>query len=104
MAKRSNSNVPSFIEEVDYTVSSDTLDKSDVVSYTNTEQSKRVVNKFPATISLKGLVTGKLYRWENAGSVVEVAEEDVADLLTKKIGESSCCGSNQKGNIVFEVV
>ena len=74
------------------------------VYYTKLEQSVLVVNKFPATVKKTGQATGKLYVWAEAGAIVEVAESDVAELLTHKVGESSCCGNNSKGNMLFEVV
>ena len=104
MAKRSDVNVSSIVvTEVTYPVT-DSIALSDIVSYTIEEQSVKVVNKFPASISIRGQITGKLYEWGGAGVVVEVAKEDVPQLLTKKIGDASCCGNNQKGNLLFEVV
>lgn len=96
MAKRSQPSVSSNVDDSIAFVTS--------VNYTIVEQSVKVVSKFPATISIRGQATGKLYEWKNAGSVVEVSQEDVADLLTKKIGNTSCCGNNQRGNLLFELV
>ena len=61
-------------------------------------------SKFPAKIRLTGLVTGEQYVWENAGSVVEVASEDVPNLLEKKVGRTACCGGTSRGNKLFLVV
>lgn len=97
MAKRSESHISSVIK-------TDGIANSDAISYTTVEQSVKIVNKFPATISLKGLITGKLYVWNGAGTVIEVDSRDVDDLLTKKIGETACCGQTQRGNILFEKV
>ena len=94
MAKRSKTQLSSEVG----------IDIVQEVYYTEREQSVLVVNKFPAMVKKTGQATGKLYVWTEAGAIVEVAKSDVAELLTHKVGESSCCGSNSKGNLLFEVV
>lgn len=101
MAKRSQTPVPSKLN--DDTVSSDTLDIPTSVPYTIEEQSVQVVCKFPATLKLVGKVSGKQYEWANAGAIVAVDKEDVPDILTKKMGQSVCCGNNNNSTL-FEVV
>lgn len=98
MEKRSKSNISRDL------VKDDGIANGANISYTVTEQSVKIVNKFPAQISLKGLFSGKLYVWKEAGAVVDVDARDVDDLLTKRIGETSCCGQTQRGNILFEKV
>lgn len=71
-------------------------------NYNNIEQI-RVTNKFPARLMYKGQVTGQLYIWEQAGAIVDVDARDLPELLSKKIGETSCCGSSQRGNSLFEI-
>ena len=51
-----------------------------------------------------GKITEKNYEWRGAGDVVFVDEQDAPDLLSKRIGERSCCGDGLKGNKVFEQV
>ena len=99
MAKRSS----------DSFISKQGLDEPLVISsdvpYNQIEQTRvNVVNIFPAKLIYTGLVTGEPYEWSGPGSIVSVNSEDLADLLSKKIGESSCCGSSSKGNPLFEVV
>jgi hypothetical protein len=48
-----------------------------------------------------GKVSGRQYEWSRAGDVVEVEEEDTPELLTKRIGTRSCCGTGN-GNQVFQ--
>lgn len=58
---------------------------------------------YDSIIKYAGQETGKPYVWNGAGSVVGVAEEDAPFLLSKVIGNRSCCGgSGQEGNRVFE--
>lgn len=49
-----------------------------------------------------GRVSGKLYEWQRAGDIIAVLEEDVPELLSKRIGQRSCCGEGLLGNQVFE--
>ena len=95
MAKRDitqNASIPNHVN--DHLVISDNL------QYTQSEQ-KRVQSIFPARLIYVGQISGKQYIWDKAGDVVDVNIEDVDDLLSKKLGEGSCCGSSQKGNPLF---
>lgn len=60
---------------------------------------------FPAHVSYKGRNSGKLYDWPKAGDVVPVDSEDVADLLSKRVGSGSCCagGDGNKVFIIYEM-
>lgn len=59
---------------------------------------------FPAHLKYTGLVSGVKYEWLQAGDVVTVDESDVADLLSKRVGERGCCGNSPDGNIVFALL
>lgn len=50
----------------------------------------------------EGRSSGKLYEWQRAGDIIAVLEEDVPELLSKRIGQRSCCGEGLLGNKVFE--
>lgn len=51
-----------------------------------------------------GQVSQRQYEWHGAGSVVDVDERDVPELLAKHIGGRSCCGGQfTQGNRVFEI-
>lgn len=43
-------------------------------------------------LKIKGSVTGNLYVFAGAGSVVIVDEQDVPAMLAKTVGSRSCCG------------
>lgn len=83
----------------------ETLETSTVSTYTTgIEEPKRrvkVQNLFPARVKRTGQVTGEQYVWNGPGTIVEVDARDVEDLLASKVGTTSCCGSNAKGNKVF---
>ena len=59
---------------------------------------------FPAKMKYSGRVSGQLYVWDEAGSVVSVASEDAPYLLLKKIGSTGCCGVQSDGNQLFEQI
>lgn len=50
-----------------------------------------------------GQVSGRHYEWTRAGAILEVDERDVPELIAKRLGGKTCCGS-QDGNLIFEVV
>lgn len=50
-----------------------------------------------------GQETGKHYEWTRAGAILEVDERDVPELIAKRLGGKTCCGS-QDGNSIFEIV
>lgn len=51
-----------------------------------------------------GQETGQHYEWTSAGTIVNVDERDVPELLAKRIGRRSCCGENVlQGNKLFEI-
>lgn len=49
-----------------------------------------------------GQVSGEQYTWAKAGSIIDVDERDVPELLAKRIGVRLCCGGGA-GNKVFEI-
>ncbi len=49
-----------------------------------------------------GRISGKSYEWPKAGSTTEVLEEDVPELLEKRLGGKSCCGNSD--NKIFQIV
>ena len=56
-----------------------------------------------ATIKATGYVTGNSYVFNGAGSVVDVDERDVEQLLEKRQGGRQCCGGTGFGNAVFSL-
>lgn len=54
--------------------------------------SKPVVLTKDLIMQVVGAVSGVLYTWNGAGSVVNVDERDLPELLSKR-GGRSCCGS-----------
>jgi hypothetical protein len=55
-----------------------------------------------ARVIYTGLVTGKRYEWNRAGSIVAVDAADAPSLLSKRIKSQSCC--NGSDNAVFQIV
>lgn len=67
----------------------------EVIEFDLTEEgfpSKPVVLTKDLTMNVIGSVTGIRYIWNGAGSVVDVDERDLPELLSKQ-GGKSCCGS-----------
>jgi len=83
-------------------VKDDDLDIGSGLPYTSVEQSELVVCKFPATVRMVGAVSGKHYKWDGAGTKVQVDVRDIDDLLTKHVGETACCGNRKIENFLFE--
>ncbi len=48
-----------------------------------------------------GRESGKLYEWGKAGAIVEVDEQDVPELLSKRLGKKMCCGTGN--NQIFQL-
>ncbi len=57
-----------------------------------------------ANVNATGYVTGNSYKFDGAGSVVDVDERDVENLVNKRQGGRQCCGGTGHGNAVFELV
>lgn len=64
----------------------------------------KVRSLYDAHLRYEGKVSGRQYEWIRAGVVVDVISDDVPELLSKRIGQRSCCGEGLLGNIVFEEV
>ena len=69
---------------------------------TDTIKSLEVESLIDAHLFYTGQVTGQLYEWVRAGSIVGVDEQDVPELLAKRLGAKLCCGGND--NRIFQVV
>ena len=65
---------------------------------------KQLQSLISAHLKYTGLVTSVKYEWSSAGAIVAVDEADVADLMSKRVGSSGCCGNNPDGNFVFQIV
>lgn len=50
-----------------------------------------------------GQVSGERYEWMMAGNVIGVDEQDVPELLSKRLGGKLCCGSGND-NRIFQIV
>lgn len=61
----------------------------------------KVQSLIDAHLYYTGQISGELYEWSMAGTVVEVDERDVPELLTKRLGKKMCCGSGT--NLVFQL-
>lgn len=57
-----------------------------------------------AQLTYTGRVSGKQYVWKKAGDTVSVLEEDVPELLAKRLGGTPCCGNDPTGNKIFQIV
>jgi hypothetical protein len=102
MVSKRATNISSFVEEVNYTVSNDTLDIEPEPVYNEPEQI-RVRSRFPAHLKYIGQATGKLYEWAKPGDIVSVEAVDAPDLIQKILGSGACCGASQQGNQLFEL-
>lgn len=65
---------------------------------------RRIQSLYDAHLLYTGKVSGRQYEWGRAGDVVEVLQDDVPELLSKRIGQRSCCGEGLLGNLVFQEV
>ena len=61
----------------------------------------KVQSLIDAHLYYTGQVSGQLYEWNKAGAIVEVDEKDVPELLQKRLGKKTCCGSGD--NKVFQL-
>lgn len=64
---------------------------------------KSLRSRIDAHIVYYGTVTGEKYEWSRAGAIASVDERDVPELLTKRLGAGSCCGTSNS-NIIFELI
>ena len=61
-----------------------------------------VRSRIEARLHYMGQISGKSYEWQKAGQAIPVLDEDVPDLLGKRLGGKNCCGAGE--NIIFEIV
>lgn len=62
----------------------------------------KVRSRIQSRLQYTGKASGRLYEWGGAGQVVSVLEEDVPELLAKRLGRKGCCGNSE--NKIFELV
>jgi len=79
------------------------VDSESIPTYTKVAKTVKLRSCYDARLQYKGQVTGKLYSWNKAGSVVEVDSLDSEYLLAKRLGAKPCCGNSRGGNPIFEI-
>ncbi len=65
---------------------------------------KIVQSMIDAHFIYTGRISGQQYEWTVGGARVSVDERDVPELLSKRLGGNTCCGSDAGGNRIFEIV
>ena len=65
---------------------------------------RKIQSLIEGKVIYDGKATGRHYEWMQSGAVVMVDEEDVPELLSKRLGGNLCCGGSRDGNLIFEVV
>lgn len=80
-------------------------EKTHIVENVLTDRIKYVLiqSLIEAHLAYAGRVSGKQYEWMKSGDTVSVLEEDVPELLEKRLGGNSCCGT-PVGNKIFQLV
>ena len=64
---------------------------------------RKIQSLIDSRLIYTGQISGEQYEWQRAGDIIAVREEDAPELLSKRIGQRACCGSEQLlGNKVFE--
>jgi hypothetical protein len=58
---------------------------------------------YPARVHYTGTKTGRRYTWDWAGSIIDVFEEDLEDLLKKKTRPCVTCHGSAEEIPIFEV-
>jgi len=71
------------------------IEKLEQISYTP------IVCRIDANVTVIGKSTKNVYVFHGGGAIVEVAEADVPDILSKRLGIKLCCG-DENTNIMFE--
>lgn len=59
----------------------------------------KVQSLVDAHLIYTGQQSGKSYEWHGAGAIVDVDEQDVSDLLSKRRGKKPCCGEPEQPKI-----
>ena len=65
---------------------------------------RKIQSLIDSKLIYTGQISGEQYEWQRAGDIIVVKEEDVPELLSKRIGERTCCGEGLLGNKVFEEI
>lgn len=74
----------------------DETSSQDTIKYIN------IQSLLDAHFVYQGQVSGRQYDWTKAGDIVSVLEEDVPELIKKRLGKKLCCGNGT--NQVFEIM
>lgn len=74
------------------------------VAKSTINKTQKIQSLIEGKVLYTGRVSGKQYEWLQSGAVVMVDEEDVPELLSKRLGGNLCCGGSRDGNLIFEVV
>lgn len=61
----------------------------------------KIESLLEAHLEYVGRESGKPYSWHKAGDIVLVDEADVPELLSKRLGKKTCCGSGE--NRIFQI-
>lgn len=76
----------------------------EIVSDSRINSETFVVSLIEAHLTYSGKSSGRQYEWKKAGDVTRVLNEDVPELLEKRLGGTPCCGNNPTGNLIFQIV
>ena len=68
----------------------------------DTDKIKLIESLLEAHLIYDGKASRRRYEWKRAGDTTPVLEEDVPELLSKRLGAKQCCGS-QDGNKIFKI-
>jgi len=63
----------------------------------------KIQSLIDAHLLYDGKVSKRHYEWTSAGAIVSVDENDVPELLSKRLGGNTCCGGNRDGNQIFQL-
>ncbi len=91
--------IKSKTKHVDSVVEKDVVVEKVVEPYNSYRKIQSLID---SKLIYVGRESGELYEWQRAGDIIAVREEDVPELLSKRVGERSCCGEGLLGNKVFE--
>lgn len=64
---------------------------------------KKIQSLIEAHLIYAGQSSGQQYEWSRAGDVTLVQDDDVSELLTKRLGAKLCCGGDDD-NRIFQIV
>jgi len=62
----------------------------------------KIQSLIEAHLVYNGKASRRHYEWKRAGEIISVLEEDVPELLEKRLGGKQCCG-DQGGNKIFQL-